>query len=163
MRTRLLARPCLVHAYLQLEVELDLLGSRQPAFALQPRACMHICAREEEQGNCSCCGLLLQQAMAASTCQLTSVTLQQPGSSGGATAQPARQTRVFAAGLQVEQDLVVALAACTCAAAAAHLQAAVIGELLRPLAPALAALQASADAPWARSGGGGGGLCCVQG
>lgn len=53
--------------------------------------------------------------------------------------------------MQVEQDLVVAVAACTCAAAAAHLQAAVVGELLRPLPPALAALQAAADAPRDRS------------
>lgn len=65
--------------------------------------------------------------------------------------------------VQVEQDLVVAVAACTCAAAAAHLQAAVVGELLRPLPPALAALQAAADAPRGRSAPVQGGPCCFQG
>lgn len=69
---------------------------------------------------------------------------------------------MLAARVQVEQDLVVAVTACTCAAGAAHLQAAVIGELLRALPPALAALQASADAPWDRSAQAQGGCAASQ-
>ena len=59
--------------------------------------------------------------------------------------------------------MVVAVATCTCAAAAAHLQAAVVGELLRPLPPALAALQAAADAPRDGSARVQGRFCCFQG
>ncbi|KAK9834976.1 hypothetical protein WJX81_001316 [Elliptochloris bilobata] len=62
----------------------------------------------------------------------------------------------------VEQDLVVAAAACTCASAAAHLQSDVIRGLLRPLLPALAGLQAAADSCCGSAGGAGEALALAK-